>query len=129
MRRTKRVLLWVMGIFYFASGLNHFGNPEFYLPMMPPYIPYHRDLVYLSGLAEIVLGVAVLIPQTRNLAAWGTILLLIAIFPANLHVALHNVPLFGGSQGLGMWNWVRLPFQAVLILWAWWYTEPPCAMP
>jgi len=121
---AKRILLGVMGLFYFGSGLNHFGNPEFYLPMLPPYIPYHRDLVYLSGLAEVVLGVAVLIPRTRNLAAWGIILLLIAVFPANLHVALHDVPLFGGQQGLGIWNWVRLPLQGVLILWAWWYTEP-----
>ena len=51
------------------------------------------------------------------------ILLLIAIFPANLHIAFHDVPLFGNPQGFGVWNWVRLPFQAVLIAWAWWYTR------
>ena len=122
MSRTKRVLLWVMGLFYVAGGINHFARTDFYLPMMPPYLPLHRELVYLSGLAEIVLGVAVLVPRTRVAAAWGLILLLIAIFPANVHIALYDVPVFGATHGAGIWNWVRLPFQAVLIAWAWWYT-------
>jgi uncharacterized membrane protein len=130
MSRTKRVLLWLMGAFYVGAGMIHFLRPGFYLPMIPPYLPYHLALVYLSGLAEIVLGAAVLVPQTRALAAWGIILLLIAIFPANVHIALHDVPLGGAEHGAGVWNWVRLPFQAVLIVWAWWYTgaeEPPLA--
>jgi uncharacterized membrane protein len=122
MSRIKRVLLWLMGGFYILAGLNHFRAPDFYLPMMPPYLPRHADLIFLSGLAEIVLGVAVLIPQFRQAAAWGIILLLIAVFPANIHIALHDVPLGGAAEGLGGWNWVRLPFQGVLILWAWWYT-------
>jgi uncharacterized membrane protein len=90
--------------------------------MMPPWLPAHRELIFLSGLAEVVLGVAVLVPRLRRMAAWGIIALLIAIFPANLHIALHDVPLFGAAQGAGIWNWVRLPFQAVLIAWAWSYT-------
>jgi uncharacterized membrane protein len=113
-----------MGIFYVVGGVNHFANTDFYMPMMPPYLPLHLELVYLSGVAEIVLGVAVLIPSLRQFAAWGIILLLIAIFPANLHIALHNVPLGGRTEGLGIWNWVRLPFQAVFIAWAWWYARP-----
>jgi len=120
----KRVMLWIMGIFYVLAGLAHFVRTDYYLPMMPLYLPAHRELVLLSGVAEVVLGIAVLIPQTRRLAAWGVILLLIAIFPANLHIALHNVPLFGAAEGAGIWNWVRLPFQLVLIAWAWWYTQP-----
>jgi uncharacterized membrane protein len=124
MSRTRRVLLWVMGLFYIGGGIIHFVNPGFYLPMMPPYLPYHLELVYLSGVLEIVLGAAVLVPATRRLAAWGIILLLIAIFPANLHIALYNVPLAGAPEGAGVWNWVRLPLQAVLIWWAWLYTQP-----
>jgi uncharacterized membrane protein len=124
MRLIKRVLLWLMGIFYAVGGINHFANPDFYMPMMPPYLPLHLELIYLSGVAEVVLGVAVLIPSVRSLAAWGIILLLIAVFPANLHIALHNVPLGARTEGLGVWNWVRLPLQAVLIAWAWWYTRP-----
>ena len=123
MSRTRRVLLWVMGLFYVGGGIVHFVNPGFYLPMMPPYLPYHLELVYLSGLAEIVLGAAVLVPRTRRLAAWGIILLLIAIFPANLHIAMNDVPLAGATEGAGVWNWVRLPFQGVLIWWAWLYTR------
>jgi len=124
MSRTRRVLLWAMALFYIGGGIVHFADPGFYLPMMPPYLPYHLELVYLSGLAEIVLGLAVLIPRARRLAAWGIILLLIAIFPANLHIAMNDVPLAGADEGAGVWNWVRLPFQAVLIGWAWWYARP-----
>jgi uncharacterized membrane protein len=124
MSRVKYVLLVIMGIFYIGGGVNHFVNLEFYLPLMPSYLPFHRGLIHLSGIAEIVLGAALLVPQLRWLAAWGIILLLIAVFPANLHVAINNVPLGAATEGLGVWNWVRLPFQGVLILWAWWYTRP-----
>jgi uncharacterized membrane protein len=124
MAPVKRILLWIMAAFYVFAGVMHFVRPDFYLPMMPPYLPWHPALVFLSGVAELVLGVAVLIPALRGAAAWGIILLLIAIFPANLHIALHNVPVFDNVEGAGIWNWVRLPFQLVLILWAWWYTQP-----
>jgi len=118
----KTALLWLMGIAYIGAGAMHFINPDFYLPMMPPYLPWHLALVYLSGVAEIVLGVGVLIPATRVVAAWGIILLLIAVFPANIHIALYNVPLGGAAEGAGIANWVRLPFQVLFIVWAWWYT-------
>jgi uncharacterized membrane protein len=111
-----------MGVFYVVAGAWHFLRPDFYLPMMPPYLPLHRELVYLSGAAEMLLGALVLVPRTRGAAAWGIVLLLIAVFPANVHIALHDVPLFGATHGAGVWNWVRLPFQGVLVAWAWWYT-------
>ncbi len=123
MSRTKRILLWVMGGFYIAAGVNHFVNPAFYLNIMPPYLPWHEALVLLSGIAEVVLGVAVLVPPLRRVAAWGIIVLLVAIFPANLHQAWNDVPMLGTEQSLGVWRWVRLPLQGVLILWAWWYTR------
>jgi uncharacterized membrane protein len=120
---AKRVLLVLMGAFYVFSGTMHFLRPDAYLPMMPAYLPAHAALIFWSGVAEVACGLGVLVPQTRVLAAWGTIALLVAIFPANLHVALHDVPLFGATEGAGVWNWVRLPFQLVLIAWAWWYTR------
>jgi uncharacterized membrane protein len=123
MSLTKRVLLYVMAAFYIFAGVMHFVRPEYYRPMMPPYLPWHDFLIFLSGVAEVGLGAAVLVPSIRPLAAWGIILLLVAIFPANVHIALNNVPLFGNPEGAGILNWVRLPFQAVLILWAWWYTH------
>ena len=122
MSRAAHVLLWMMGVFYLVAGLAHFLRPDFYLPMMPPWLPAHRELIFVSGVAEVGLGLAVFVPGLRRIAAWGIIALLIAIFPANLHIALHDVPLFGAIHGAGVWNWVRLPFQAVLIAWAWSYT-------
>lgn len=124
MSTPKRTLLWIMGVFYIVAGLMHVARPDYYLPMMPPYLPWHAALVFLSGVAEIGLGIAVLLPAVRRLAAWGIILLLLAVFPANIHIALHNIPVFGATEGAGMWNWARLPLQGVLILWAWWYTRP-----
>jgi uncharacterized membrane protein len=115
----KPGLLWLMGILYIAAGVNHFANPNFYVKIMPPYLPWHLELVYLSGVAEILLGALVLVPRLRSLAAWGIIALLIAVFPANLHMALHpedyaNIP--------PLVLWLRLPLQGVLIAWAYWYT-------
>ena len=120
---VKRGLLWLMAAFYFGAGLAHFQNPEFYVQIMPPYLPWHRALVYLSGSAEMMLGLAVLIPETRRYAAWGVILLLIAVFPANIHAAVDDV------SGTGIGAWLRLPFQAVFIAWAWWYTRPADGQP
>lgn len=123
MNRIKRGLLGVMAVFYVLAGLGHFVSTDFYVPMMPDYLPWHLGLIYLSGVAEVVLGLAVLVPAVRPWAAWGIVALLVAVFPANLHIALHNVPLGGAEEGLGAWNWVRLPFQGVLVAWAWWYTD------
>ena len=122
MSLTKRILLYVQAAFYVFAGTQHFRVPDYYLPMMPDYLPAHAELVFLSGVAEVLCGLGLLLPQTRRLAAWGTIALLLAVFPANIHVALHNVPLFGAKEGAGALNWIRLPFQLLLIAWAWWYT-------
>ncbi len=114
MNQAKRILMWVMAAFYVLGGFNHLMNPEFYLAIMPPNLPSPEWLNVLSGLAEIALGVYLLEPRTRVLAAWGIIALLVAVFPANVHAA---------SEGMGG-GYVRLPFQALFIVWAWWYTRP-----
>jgi len=120
----KRALLFVMAAFYMGGGSLHLIRPDFYLPMMPSYLPAHELLVFVSGLAEIALGVSLLIPKLRKVAAWAVIALLIAVFPANVNVAMHNTAIFGATEGAGWFNWVRLPIQALLIAWAWWYTRP-----
>ena len=126
MSTTKRVLLWVMAAFYAFAGYNHLMNPQMYLNIMPPGLPEPGWLNVISGLAEIVLAVYVLEPKTRVYAAWGIIALLIAVFPANLHVAINDIDMATGQPGAGSSAaaWIRLPFQALFVAWAWWYTRP-----
>ena len=124
MSPLKRTLLWLQALAYVLGGVNHLINPEFYLAIIPPGLPAPEWLNLIAGLAEIVLGVFLLEPRVRVFAAWGIIALLIAIFPANLHVTLNNLGPEGPGSGNAVGNWIRLPFQAVFILWAWWYTRP-----
>jgi uncharacterized membrane protein len=121
MRRLKTILKYLMVVFYVLVGVNHFINPAFYLNIMPPYLPWHLALVYLSGLMEVALGVMVIIPRLTALAAWGLILLLIAVFPANIHMAV-NSELYPDINPVALW--LRLPLQGVFIAWAYWYTRP-----
>jgi uncharacterized membrane protein len=114
MSTPKLVSLVVMGMFYIFAGAMHFIKPSFYLALMPPWLPWHRGLVAVSGVIEVALGLLVLVPATRPYAAWGIIALLLAVFPANIHAAITAVPGAGG--------YVRLPLQVVFIAWAWWYT-------
>jgi len=125
MSTPKRVLLYLMAAAYVFAGYNHLMNPEFYLLIMPPGLPNPEWLNVLSGLAEIVLGVYLLEPKVRSLAAWGIIALLIAVFPANMYAATANVGPGGPGTGAGVANYIRLPFQLVFIAWAWWYTGEP----
>jgi uncharacterized membrane protein len=124
---TKNFLKWLMGFFYIIAGTLHFIIPDSYVKMMPSYIPYHLELVYLSGLFEILLGIFILIPKYSKYAAWGIILLLIAVFPANINMAInHIIPSFMENLSYKMQQiilWIRLPMQGVLILWAYWYTK------
>jgi len=131
MSRTKHVLLWVMAFLYVLAGFNHLVNPGFYVAIIPPGLPSPEWLNLLSGLAEIVLGVYVLEPRVRVLAAWGLIALLVAVFPANLYVASQNLggPDFAPGAGNAFANWARLPLQFVFVAWAWWYTRPDADKP
>jgi uncharacterized membrane protein len=126
MSPIKTRLLWLMSAVYAFQGFNHILNPDFFLAIMPPGLPSPDWLNLLSGLAEIVLGVYLLEPRTRVFAAWGLIALLIAVFPANVYMALENVGLPDGVPGTGnpLVNWLRLPLQPLFIVWAWWYTRP-----
>jgi uncharacterized membrane protein len=115
----KLVMLWLMGILYVAAGINHFVRPVFYAKIMPPYLPWPFELIYASGIAEIVLGLLVLLKKWRSPAAWGLIALLIAVFPANIHMAWHS-ELYPNIPPVLLW--VRLPLQFVLMAWAYWFT-------
>ncbi len=114
------ILKWLFGIVFVLGGINHFLNPDFYLRMMPPYLPWHLFLVYLSGVFEIALGALLLIPKFSRLAAWGLIALLIAVFPANIYMAM-NTELFPEFNPILIW--LRLPLQLLMIAWAYWLTK------
>jgi uncharacterized membrane protein len=104
-------------IFVFA-GVMHFIIPASYVGIMPPWLPWHLELVYLSGVLEIAGGVGLLIPRTRRAAGIGLVLLLIAVWPANLQMVLA-----ARATEKPLWHqallWLRLPLQFVLIWWAW----------
>jgi uncharacterized membrane protein len=121
MRKLKIILKYLLCVFFVAAGLNHFINPAFYLKIMPPYLPWHLFLVYLSGFLEVALGVVLLLPAFTRTAAWGLIALLIAVFPANIQMAA-NPELYSDISPLALW--LRLPLQAVFVAWAYWYTRP-----
>lgn len=113
--RTSRPLL--AAIFVFA-GVMHFVIPASYVGIMPPWLPWHRALVYASGVAEIAGGLGLLIGRTRRAAGIGLILLLIAVWPANLQMLL-NARAADVSTAYEAFLWLRLPLQLVLIWWVW----------
>lgn len=112
--KLKRISRTILGIFFIVAGINHFLNPAPYLAMMPPWLPWHVAMNQISGVAEIVGGLGILIPWKRRCAAWGLIALLIAVFPANLQVALYGWP---GTHIPAWILWARLPFQPLFIAW------------
>ena len=120
-RRGRRFALLGLSVFWVVAGVNHFVSPDFYVPMMPPYLPAHLELVYLSGVFEILGGILVLVPRVRAMAGWGLVALLLAIFPANIHMALSPELFPDMSAGV---LYARLLFQAVFIAWAYWATRP-----
>ena len=120
MQKLKLILKYLFAIFFVLSGINHFIHTAFYVGIVPPYLPWPVLLVYLSGVLEIVLGVLLLVPKFSSGAAWGMMLLLIAVFPANIHMAI-NHHLYPEHSVTTLW--LRLPLQFVLIAWAYWYTR------
>src|SRR3954452_6984504 len=106
----------LLGATFVTAGVLHFVRPRSYEAMMPRYLPAHRELVYASGVAEIAAGAGVLHPRTRRLAGWGLIATRLAIFPANVEMAVH-AERFEQFPPAALWG--RLPLQAVLIAWAW----------
>ena len=118
---------YFLSALFILTGASHFLKTQFYLKIMPAYLPYPLELVYVSGTAAIVLGLLLLLPKTASIACWGIILFLIAVFPANVYMALHpeifpEIPAWAG--------WIRLPFQGVFIYWAYRlknYPRQPCS--
>jgi uncharacterized membrane protein len=121
--RWKAGLRWLLTLFMVAAGINHFRDPGAYLAMMPSALPWPHALVAVSGVAEVAGGLGLILPSTRRWAAWGLVALLVAIFPANINMAVNHIPL-GGRPVSPLFLWLRLPLQLPLIAWAYWYTRP-----
>ncbi|HEX3733731.1 MAG TPA: hypothetical protein VHU86_01130 [Solirubrobacterales bacterium] len=121
---TASSMIWsrrlLAGLFSFA-GLLHFVIPRSYEAMMPPSLPRHREAVVVSGIAEIAGGVAVLHPASRRLGRWGLLALLLAVFPANVHMAVNPEQIKGlDLNKIPRWAlWARLPLQPLAMLWVW----------
>jgi uncharacterized membrane protein len=117
----RKLSLFGISVFFIYFGIDHFINPEFYLSIMPPIFPLHLEAVYLSGLFEILGGVGVLIARTRSIAGWGLLALLIAVYPANIYMALTpeafpDISLFA--------LYFRLALQFLFFYWAYSITRP-----
>ena len=119
--RSKCFFLFLLSVFFTYAGFHHLFVPNFYVSIMPPWIPAHLALVYISGVFEIMGGIGVLIPRFRSLAGLGLVALLVAVYPANLYMAF-NPQLFPDIPLVALY--VRLALQFVAFYWAYSVTRP-----
>ena len=117
----KRFFLILLSLFFTYAGIDHLLSPDFYVSIMPPWIPGHLELVYLSGVFEIIGGVGLLIPRFRSMAGLGLMALLVAVYPANLHMAF-NPHLFPDIPVAALY--VRLALQFLAFYWAYTVSRP-----
>jgi uncharacterized membrane protein len=114
----RMALRIITGLLFVLAGANHLRVPGFYLRMMPPGLPWPGALVWVSGLAEMAGGVGLLVPAMRVPAAWGLIALLVAVYPANIYMALRPERFV---DVVPVWAlWARLPLQFAFVAWVWW---------
>lgn len=118
----KTVFRYLMAVLFILAGINHFRSPDFYLPLMPPYIPAHEFMVILSGVTEIIAGVMLLIPATIRAGAWFVIVHLVVFFTVHIYMLQEADGKFADESAAFLWG--RLIMQFVFILWAWWFTLP-----
>src|SRR5262249_55618977 len=120
----KAVLRWLLTAMLLVIGSFHFLATDDFVRMVPKALPWPALLVYVSGVAEICGGIGLQIERTRKWAAWGLVLLFIAVFPANVNMAIHHIS--PSRFHAEPWQlWARLPFQPVFIAWAFWFTRGP----
>ena len=120
MPTLKIIFKWILAIVFVLAGIYHFINPSIYLRIMPPLLPAPLFLIYLSGFLQIVFGALLSVQKFTRRAAWGIIALLLAVFPANIYMAM-NTELFPEVNPILIW--LRLPLQFVIIGWAFWFTS------
>jgi uncharacterized membrane protein len=107
-------------VMFILIGVMHLATPRKLTYMIDGWLPYALQLVLISGILEIVLGMGLLVDGVKVYAAWGLIILLIAMFPANIYVAIKQLPAPGGLPAKPWYTWSRLAFQPVYMAWVWW---------
>ena len=120
----KTALRYLVALAMVAVGLAHFVTPTPFVAIVPAFLPWPLALVLISGAAEIAGGVGLLLKQTRQAASWGLIALYIAVFPANINMAIYQIQLDPQSPMPTWMLWARLPFQLVFIALVWWLGTP-----
>ena len=124
MKSFKIISIITMSIFYINVGIKHFTDPNWFLFIIPPYLStIGLELVYTSGFFEILLGILLLIPKYRRLAAFGLIILLVAVYPANIYLAFNKEPQEFLQVSAFKASWVRLPMQFIFLGLAYWHTK------
>ena len=111
-----------MSLLYIIVGIKHFIDVEYFVSIVPNYISWKEEAVFISGFFEILLGILLLFNKTRKLAAWGIILLLIAVFPANIYLYVSEIPrdILNISKSDAL---IRMPFQIPLIIISYWHSK------
>jgi uncharacterized membrane protein len=123
MQISKKISLVILVIVYLAAGINHFRNPVSYYNIIPNYFPFPVVLNILAGFFETLFALLLIWPKTRKLAVYGIILLLVLFLPVHITM-IGNAPLkLGNLLITPTLAWVRLLFQPVLMLWAWWHRK------
>jgi uncharacterized membrane protein len=120
----KKISLLLLVVFYVAGGVNHFVHPEAYLPIIPPYLPYPGLINFASGLLELILGTMLVFSKTRQLAAYGIVILLLLFIPTHIYM-IQKGGCMSEAICIPSWvAWIRLfPLQLLLIGWAWWHRK------
>ena len=124
MARAKPWIKIVVAIAMIAVGVSHFSSPEGFVKIVPSYLPAPLFLVHVSGFFEIAGGLGLLWPRTQKAAAWGLVALFIAVFPANINMAIHHIQIDDRMPLPTAALWGRLPFQLLFIALAYWFTKP-----
>ncbi len=120
--QNKEVLRVILAVCIVVAGVLHFLASDPFIRIVPNFLPYPAALVYISGVIEIFLGLLLLMPPVSQLAAWGLVALFIAVYPANINMAVNHIHI-DGIPDAWWFQAIRLPFQFVLIAWAYWYTK------
>ncbi|MEZ4265538.1 MAG: DoxX family membrane protein [Myxococcota bacterium] len=121
--RVRTALRWVLTVAMIAIGVGHFVDPAPFVTIVPPFLPAPLALVYISGVFEILGGLGLILPATRRAAGFGLVALFIAVFPANIYMAVADVPMNGQHlHPVALWG--RLPLQFLLMAWALWVSRP-----